>query len=226
MLNLDDRPAPPQLPEFSRDMKQFLLAAAHANASRRPTIASFRGRYAAAGLAAAAVVAAATVGIDYLGSGGSDPPAINRTGGPSTSGNGGVHIHLAAFSVDTNPDGTVTIQTTRDPVLDASALRQALAQAGVPALVTVGTACRTADPAKAASTALSRVISRPQTWDGHTVFTVTPAAIPAGEKLSIGYFAASTATTEGSQASEGVYVNLVSDNAAPICTPIVSGAAQ
>ena len=50
-----------------------------------------------------------------------------------------VHVHLAAWSVDTNPDGTVTfkLRNTSQP----ARLQRVLAQAGVPAMVRRGEIC-------------------------------------------------------------------------------------
>jgi hypothetical protein len=47
-----------------------------------------------------------------------------------------VHVHLAAWSVDTNPDGTVTftLRNTSQP----ARLQRVLAEAGVPAMVRQG----------------------------------------------------------------------------------------
>jgi hypothetical protein len=216
VLNLDDRPTPPQLPQFSRDMEQFLLAAARANASRPPTAASRRRRYAAVGLTAAAVAAAAAVGIDYATSDGPHTPSANPTGAPHTSPSGGVHIHLAAFSVDTNPGGTVTLTLTQGQLFDPSTLRQALAQAGVPALVTVGSVCTGPGPSDALPQVISQSPRRPNRTttprqpNGMTVTTITPSAIPTGEKLSIGYF---TVPNGG-----GLHISLVPNSAPLTCT--------
>lgn len=50
-----------------------------------------------------------------------------------------VHVHLAAWSVDTNPNGTVTftLQNASQP----ARLQHALAEAGVPAMVRYGEIC-------------------------------------------------------------------------------------
>jgi hypothetical protein len=50
-----------------------------------------------------------------------------------------VHVHLAAWSVDTHPDGTVTfrLRNTSQPAL----LQHVLAEAGVPAMVRQGEIC-------------------------------------------------------------------------------------
>jgi hypothetical protein len=50
-----------------------------------------------------------------------------------------VHVHLAAWSVDTNPNGTVTfkLRNTSHP----AQLQHALAEAGIPAIVRWGEVC-------------------------------------------------------------------------------------
>jgi len=50
-----------------------------------------------------------------------------------------VHVHLAAWSVDTNPNGTVTFKLRN--ASQPARLRQALAEAGVPAMVRWGEIC-------------------------------------------------------------------------------------
>lgn len=195
MLSLDDRPAPPNLPRFRQDMEQFLLSAARTQGSRRPAKATRHRRYAFV-LAAVAAAAAAVAGIGY---------AIGSAE-HSASQNAGVHIHLAGFSVDTNPGGTVTLTLTQGQIFNPSALRAALAKAGVPALVTVGSVCTAPFP----SDALPQVISRPPASHGHSITTITPAAIPTGEKLSIGYFRVPN--------GGGLFISLIPDNAHLTCT--------
>jgi hypothetical protein len=51
-------------------------------------------------------------------------------------------VHLAAFSVDTNPDGTVTVRIPVASMRDPAALQDALRRAGIPAIVRVGPICR------------------------------------------------------------------------------------
>lgn len=201
MLSPDDRPAPPAIPHFSRDMESALVAAARASSPRRPARAARFRRYAAAGIAAAAVTVAAGVGVDN---------AISHGHSAASGGSAGriVHIHDAAFSVDSNAGGTVTVTLARDHVLDPGALRHALAEAGAPALVTAGSVCYVPGP----SGALAQAVSPPRHLaDGSTTVTITPSAIPAGSKLSIGYFQV--------PAGGGIYVSLVPDNAPLTCTP-------
>ena len=194
MLSLDDRPVPPEVPWFSRKMEEFLISAAHASPARRPS--RQRARYAAVGLAAAAVAAATAAGIAYGTAGGPSPVTS-----PTRSA---VHIHLAAFSVDTNSDGTVTLKLNQGQLFDPATLRQALAKAGVPALVTVGSVCTSPYPSNALPQVISRPLGQPR---GRSVTTITPSAIPSGEELSIGYFAN----------GNGLHISLVPDNAHLTC---------
>jgi hypothetical protein len=187
-------------------VEELLRAAAQANPARRPARANQRARYAALGLAAAAVAAAAALGIDY-GTGGGPSPGAS----PATA-QGGVHIHLAAFSVDTNADGTVTLTLNQGQLFDPATLTHALAKAEVPALVTVGSVCTAPVP----SDALPQVISHsPAQSGGSSVTIITPSAIPSGEELSIGYFAN----------GNGLHISLVPDNAHLTCssTPPLTG---
>jgi hypothetical protein len=85
-------------------------------------------------------------------------------------------------------------------------LRDALARAGVPAVVTVGSVCTVPGHP---SGGLPQVISRSPASDGHSATTITPSAIPAGEELSIGYFAVR---------GGGLYLGLVPDNVPLMCT--------
>lgn len=62
---------------------------------------------------------------------------------PASGGRAAVHVNLAAWSVNTNPDGTVTVATRS--VADPGRLQRVLAQAGVPARVRFGELCWPAD---------------------------------------------------------------------------------
>jgi hypothetical protein len=201
MLSPEGRPAPPAIPHFSRDMEKSLVAAARASSPRRQLRAARLGRLAAAGIAAVAVAVAAGVGIDHAVSNGHSA-AVGHG-----SAERPVHIHVAAFSVDSNAGGTVTVTLIRDHVPDPGALRHALAEAGVPALVTAGSVCYLPGP----SGALAQAVSPPRHLaDGSSIITITPAAIPAGSKLSIGYFQL--------PAGGGIHVSIVPDHAPLTCT--------
>lgn len=203
MITLDDRPGPPAVPQFSRELEEFLLDTARTGTTPAARTPHRRARYVVAGLAAAAVAAGVAVGISYsTGSGPSTP-----TSNPPSSQHRAVHIHLAAFSVDTNPGGTVTLTLTQGQLFDPNAVRRALEQAGVPAVVTVGSICTV--PGRP-SNGLPDVISRPPGSNGANSTTITPSAIPAGEKLSFGYLP----EPNGGR----LFISLVPDNAKLTCS--------
>jgi hypothetical protein len=133
---------------------------------------------AAAGVAIAIVVSLAIV-LPTLSGSGNAPLARSAT--LPKLGSGPVHVRLEAFSVNSNPDGTVTVTVTDEQTVDPNAFRQILAQAGVPALIDVGSFCHTPDQPPG----LDQVI---QMELGQNVMVITPSAMPAGAELSIGYF--------------------------------------
>jgi hypothetical protein len=96
MFSLDDRPALPETPAFRAGMEQFLVSAARSEPrrsrpTRRPLIAA----------AAGAAVVGVAIGAAVFSNG--------TSGAPGRVEVGPVHVHLAGFSVDTNPGGTVTV---------------------------------------------------------------------------------------------------------------------
>jgi hypothetical protein len=129
------------------------------------------------GLAAAGVAAAGAVGLVVSG--------VDGHGNPSAPTGAGT-AQLAAFSIADGPNGssTLTLRKGAQYRLDPEALRQALADHGIPAVVTLGTSCDT-DPEPSG---LDRVVSSRRLADGSVMTTFTPSALPAGSKLSIGYF--------------------------------------
>jgi hypothetical protein len=153
---------------------------------RRRRLSALAGAGAAAGVAL-------TLGLTGMMSSGNTPPAATSHG-----------ARLTAFTVVSGPDGTstLTLRKGKQYRLDPGALRQALAQHGIPALVTVGSMCDSAQ----APAGLDQVLSTRRLADGTVVTTFNPAAMPAGSKLSIGYFQTGTTFT------------LIEDGAALTCT--------
>jgi hypothetical protein len=141
---------------------------ARARARRRRRLSGVAG----AGAAAAISLTVALVAI--IGSGGSPSPA-----GPGTP-------HLVAFTVQSGPNGSSTLILRKGAQfrLDPDALRQALAQHGIPAVVNVGKMCDTHPEPDG----LDQVISSHRVADGSVFTTFNPAAMPAGSQISIGYF--------------------------------------
>ena len=132
--------------------------------------------------AAAAAVGAATALTLTLGG-----PAPARSGSPPPPSPG--TAKLAAFSVTSGPGASTTLILSKDkgpqsPQLDPGALRQALARRGIPALVTVGTFCRSAP---GVSAGVNKVVRTSDLADG-SAMVINGRAIPPGTQLSIGLF--------------------------------------
>jgi hypothetical protein len=138
--------------------------------------------------------------------------SVNRPGGrvaPSVRlGSGPVHVNLAAFSVDSNPNGTVSVKLARGQSFDPRELRQILAKAGVAAVVNYGAFCATpVQPAGFEQVVLNAApgnrYSKPGTGSSPrsltpgevTAMVIRPAAMPKRAELSIGYFPDHVAVT-------------------------------
>jgi hypothetical protein len=129
-------------------------------------------------VAAAAAGAAAAMTLTLGG------PAPARSGNPPPASPGSVR--LAAFSVTNGPGDSTTLTLYKGPryQLDPSALRQALARHGIPALVTAGTFCKSAP---GASADFSQILHASNLADG-SALVINGQAMPSGTRLSIGYF--------------------------------------
>jgi hypothetical protein len=142
-----------------------------------------RRRRRLSGLTAVAATAAGAATAMALALGG---PAPARSGNPPPPSPGSVR--LAAFSVTSGPGGSTTLILHKGPQyprLDPGALRQALARHGIPALVTVGTFCRSAPAAPAG---VGKVVHASDQADGSDAMVIDGQAMPPGTRLSIGYF--------------------------------------
>lgn len=121
---------------------------------------------------------------------------------PSGSQARPVHVHLAAWSVDTNKDGTVTF-TLRNTAHPAR-LQRVLAEAGVPAMVRWGEICLARGRHVLLSTEGFVKFSTSKTWKDQpgSIFeaigpseseggpldwswTITPAKVPSGARFMI-----------------------------------------
>ncbi|GAA3814177.1 hypothetical protein GCM10022226_38800 [Sphaerisporangium flaviroseum] len=102
------------------------------------------------GVAAGAALATGLALTPAIGS-----PQVNAP--PVATGNE-VHMHLAAFSVDTNPDGTVTVKLTKSESLDPEIMQRTLAQAGIPAQITINKWCGPSDPSQNLTEDFEKVI--------------------------------------------------------------------
>jgi hypothetical protein len=172
-----------------------------------------------AGLAAGTAIAAATglaLGVTALG----NPPAARPAAGLST-GAGSVHIHTAAFSVDSYTDGTLHVTWDKKQYIrDHAGLQQALRGAGFPVLIREGVFCKGPHDnghlnPSGAGPGVGQVM-KGQRHGGTVVFVFTPSAMPAGKELFIGYLTPSQlALTHG---KPGSVERLVSTGVPLTCT--------
>jgi hypothetical protein len=144
-----------------------------------------RSGLAACATAGAAAGAAAAVTLALSGPGAAPGgPTAARSGTPSSSHRAAT---LTAFSVTSGPGDSTTLilyKGPKYPRLDPAALRAALARHGIPALVTVGTFCRSEAGAPAG---LGNVVHPSNRADG-SAMVISGQAMPPGSRLSIGYF--------------------------------------
>jgi hypothetical protein len=144
-----------------------------------------------AGLSAAGVAMGSVLALGLSAVMGSGSPA--HTGAP---------VRLAAFSVVSNANGTTTL-TFNVPIglRDPNVVRHALAQRGIPAIVTIGKFCMTHVQIEAPG-----AVSLP----GHSI-VFNPAAMPARLEVSIGYV------------RDGFAVALIDRRAPLTCSSLLSG---
>jgi hypothetical protein len=109
--------------------------------------------------------------------------AFDEGGRPSSSNR---DLRLAAFTVATNVDGTVTLTLRKEETFDPEHLRQRLEDAGVPATVRIGQHCYPENGDSPSS--LDEAVRSERRDDGSVVLVITPSAIPEGSELSIGAF--------------------------------------
>ncbi len=101
-----------------------------------------------------------------------------------------VSAQLTAFSISAGPNGTsiLTLRKGEQYRLDPAALRQALAQHGIPAFITVGRACDSSPE----PTGLDQAVTEHRHPDGGVTLTINPRGMPPASELSIGYFTSKT----------------------------------
>jgi hypothetical protein len=97
-------------------------------------------------------------------------------------------VRLAAWTVDSSPDGTVTI-TTRE-FTHADLLQQVLARDGVPAVVRFGPQCQPAPGEHALPGPVQAKVIRPGKQPGGNPLTVDRNAMPSGTELLINHWRA------------------------------------
>lgn len=113
--------------------------------------------------------------------------AIGHSTGPSSP----ERPELTAFTITTQANGATTLTLLKGDQyrLDPAALRQALAEHHIPALVRLNTTC---DSAPSPQSGLDRVITEQRTTESRVTITIDPSALAADEELSIGYYPAKT----------------------------------
>jgi len=169
------------------------------------------------GLSVAAAGACAALVVGLAGGAPAARPATQAGPSPQHHSPG---VHLVAFTVAAGPDGTTTLTLYPGQVADPNAVRQALADHGIPALVTAGEFCRTAvQPAPGVGGVVTLsgpgkiqipTSGRPAGRPGPIV--IYGSRIPSGVELSIGY-------RQDSQENE-ISFSLIVANAPLTCTSI------
>jgi hypothetical protein len=127
----------------------------------------------AAGIAATTAAAAVVLGLGLSGVVGPAPARGTGT------------IRTTAFTLVKHANGTVTLASNLNVLLEPSILQRDLRQDGITAIVTSGSFC-SSDPSPAG---FSRVMPGPKHSDA---VTINPAAISSGTELSFGYFQTSS----------------------------------
>ena len=138
------------------------------------------------GLTATAVAAVGAAAAIALTLGGQAPARSGSAPSTRPPSAGPGPVSLAAFSVTSGPGGSTTLIVRKGSQyqLAPAALRQALAQHGIPALVTVGSFCRsTPEPA-----GIGQLLSPLTLADGSDAMVINGQAMPPGTRLSIGVF--------------------------------------
>jgi hypothetical protein len=146
-----------------------------------------RRRIAKGGVAVALAALLGGVGTSQLM--GSHPPVSGAQRGRA------VHVRLAAFTLDTGSNHTVTLSLGDlssflvYPSLRVK-LQQDLARAGVPALISVGSFCENLEPQSPAEFGIVTPVSTgtPGSPGATTSIRINSAKMPAGSKLSFGFF--------------------------------------
>jgi hypothetical protein len=141
------------------------------------------GLTAAAAATAAAVAVTLAVGGPAPARSGDPAPASAAPGGAPPASPG--PVTLAAYSVTSGPGHRTTLTLRKGPRLDPAALRADLSRHGIPALVTVGTFCRSTPAPPGGIGQVLQPSTRP---DGSDVMVINGPAMPPGTELSIGYF--------------------------------------
>jgi hypothetical protein len=140
-----------------------------------------RATFAATGVVAVTGIA---LGVPVLSHPSTAPPARST---------GGVHIRTAAFTLDSQADGTLRVTWDKEKYFkDHTGLERALRAAGFPVLVKEGVFCKGPQDdgylsPSGSGRGVERVVHGERQSDGRVNLVFNPAAMPAGKQLFIGY---------------------------------------
>jgi hypothetical protein len=172
----------------------------HAPAEQIVAAGRQRRRRRLAGTAAGVVAGAAAITGVALGL---TAPASPATTEATDATVGGVHVRTVAYTLDSQTDGTVRVTWDKQRYFDDhDGLQAALRKAGFPVLIKVGEFCRgpqdagTLDPS-GVGPGVEKVMKGESANNGKVTFVFTPAAMPAGNQLFIGYLSPAQLTAVG-----------------------------
>jgi hypothetical protein len=171
-----------------------IVAAGRARRSRHRLMRAATGIAAATGLA---------LGVPALSHPSTAPPEADLS-----TATGSVHIRTAAFTLDSNANGTLRVTWDKQRYFqDHEGLQRALRAAGFPVLIKEGVFCKGPqddgylDPS-GVGRGVDRVMKGERRSDDRVVFVFNPKAMPAGKQLFIGYLSPSQlARTDGQPGS-------------------------
>jgi hypothetical protein len=146
--------------------------------SRSRAIRASGHRRLAACITAVAAAGSVVLGVGLAGAFGSAPARGTGT------------IRTAAFTLVEHADGTATLTFNMNLLQDPGALRRALRQDGIPAIVRADSFC-SSDPIPAGFAQVVSGLAAPYSTGpapAAASFTINPAAMPAGTELSFGFF--------------------------------------
>jgi hypothetical protein len=174
--------------------------------------------------AAAGIAGVSALGLVAAFSQPSTAPAPSAGGGGTVAG-AQVHIHEAAFAVDTQSDGSLKVTWDKQRfITDHAGLVAALRQAGMPVTTREGEFCAapgdnpTPGPA-GDDPAVDLVLKSQSDAPDKVTFVFTPSAMPAGKQLFIGYL--TPAQLEITQGRPGAILRLVPASGPLACTTTV-----
>ena len=171
-----------------------IVTAGRSRRRRRRAVVSATGVVAVTGLA---------LGVPALSHPSTAPP-----GARLNTGAGSVHIHTAAFALDSQTDGTLRVSWDKGRYFqDHAGLERALRAAGFPVLVKDGVFCKGPQDdgylsPSGGGRGVERVMRGERQGDGRVDLIFDPSAMPAGKKLFIGYLSpAQLASVHGNPGS-------------------------